>query len=56
MIKNGYVRIIFRRMFDLLDFVFPFIDIASIFITKKNQRIGDRLTRIIVDENNKNYR
>lgn len=55
-IKNDYVRIIFRRIFDLLAFVFPFIDIASIFITNKNQKIGDRLTRIIVDENNKNYR
>jgi uncharacterized RDD family membrane protein YckC len=49
-VSNYYFRIITRRVFDLIEMVCPFIYIISIALTDKNQKIGDKLTRIMIIE------
>lgn len=51
MVSNYYFRIITRRVFDMFEIVCPFLYIISIAITDKNQKIGDKLTQIIVIDN-----
>lgn len=48
---NGYkkyFRIIVRRVFDLFELVCPFIYIFTIALTKKNQKLGDLISQIII--------
>lgn len=43
-----YFRIIVRRIFDLFELVCPFIYIITIVLTKKNQKLGDLISKIII--------
>jgi uncharacterized RDD family membrane protein YckC len=45
---NRVLRIIIRRLFDLVDFLCPFFYIGSIFFSKKNQKLGDYLSKMTV--------
>lgn len=50
---NGYkkyFRIIIRRLFDLLELVCPFIYLIPIVLTKKNQKLGDLIAKIVVTQ------
>jgi uncharacterized RDD family membrane protein YckC len=49
-ISNKYFRIIARRVFDVFEIICPFIYLIPITITDKNQKLGDKITRIIVTE------
>ncbi|MEG1025453.1 MAG: RDD family protein [Flavobacterium sp.] len=49
--KNSYkkyYKIIIRRAFDLLEIVCPFLFIIPFLLTKKNQKIGDLISKTIV--------
>jgi uncharacterized RDD family membrane protein YckC len=48
--KHKYIRIIFRRVFDLFEIICPFIYLISISVTEKKQKIGDKITNIIITE------
>lgn len=43
-----YFRIIIRRVFDLFEVVCPFIYFLPIILTKKNQKLGDIISKIII--------
>ncbi|MFH6934254.1 RDD family protein [Flavobacterium sp. FlaQc-30] len=43
-----YFRIIIRRIFDLLELVCPFLYLITIALTKKNQKLGDLIAKIVV--------
>ena len=43
-----YYKIIIRRAFDLLEIVCPFLFIIPFLLTKKNQKIGDLISKTIV--------
>ena len=45
---NRVLRIIIRRLFDLLDFLCPFFYIGFIFFSKKNQKLGDFVSKMVV--------
>ncbi|HQZ23775.1 MAG TPA: RDD family protein [Flavobacterium sp.] len=45
---NRVLRIIIRRLFDLVDFLCPFFYIGFIFFSKKNQKLGDYISKMIV--------
>ena len=50
---NGYkkcFKIIIRRLFDLLELVCPFIYLIPIVLTKKNQKLGDLIAKIVVTQ------
>ena len=54
---NGYkkyFRIIIRRLFDLLELVCPFIYLIPIVLTKKNQKLGDLIAKIVVTQKSNN--
>lgn len=48
---SKYFRIITRRAFDLFELVCPFIYIFTIALTKKNQKPGDLISKIIIKNN-----
>jgi uncharacterized RDD family membrane protein YckC len=48
--SNKYFRISARRVFDVFEIICPFIYLISISITDKNQKLGDKITKIIVTE------
>ncbi|CAD0001223.1 RDD family protein [Flavobacterium salmonis] len=51
---NGYkkyIRIVIRRIFDLFELVCPFIYLLSIILTKKNQKLGDIIAKMIIKPN-----
>jgi len=45
---NRILRIIIRRLFDLVDFLCPFFYIGFILFSKKNQKLGDYISKMIV--------
>ncbi|MFH6966164.1 RDD family protein [Flavobacterium sp. FlaQc-28] len=45
-----YFRIIIRRIFDLLELVCPFLYLITIVLTKKNQKLGDLIAKIVVTQ------
>ncbi|MEZ0180609.1 RDD family protein [Flavobacterium oncorhynchi] len=45
-----YFRIIIRRIFDLLELVCPFLYLIPIVLTKKNQKLGDLIAKIVVTQ------
>ena len=45
-----YFKLILRRLFDPLEMICPFIYILSIIFTKKNQKLGDLISGIIILE------
>ena len=47
---SKYFRIITRRAFDLFELVCPFIYILTIILTKKNQKPGDLISKIIIKQ------
>ena len=49
-----YFRIIIRRLFDLLELVCPFIYLITIGLTKKNQKLGDLIAKIVVTQKSNN--
>ena len=53
-IQYKYLRIAARRIFDIFEIVCPFIYLISISVTDKNQKLGDKISKILVVEN-KNY-
>jgi uncharacterized RDD family membrane protein YckC len=49
--SNGYkkyIRIVIRRIFDLFELVCPFIYLLSIILTKKSQKLGDIIAKMII--------
>jgi uncharacterized RDD family membrane protein YckC len=53
-IQYKYLRIVARRIFDIFEIVCPFIYLISISVSDKNQKLGDKISKILVTEN-KNY-
>jgi len=49
-----YLRIFARRIFDVFEFVCPFIYLIAISITDKNQKLGDKISKVEVIDT-KNY-
>lgn len=45
-----YFRIITRRIFDLFELVCPLIYLIFIISTKKNQKLGDLISNIIIEK------
>jgi len=45
-----YFKLILRRLFDPLEMICPFIYILSIIFTKKNQKLGDLISGIIIEK------
>ena len=45
---NRVLRILIRRLFDLVDFLCPFFYIGFILFSKKNQKLGDYISKMIV--------
>lgn len=43
-----YFRIILRRVFDFIDLVCPFIYFGMIFFSKKNQKLGELISGVII--------
>ncbi len=53
--KNGQndkqkLRLIFRRLFDVLEIICAFIYIIPVLVTEKRQKLGDHLSNIVVVE------
>lgn len=50
-----YFKLTLRRLFDPLEMICPFIYILSIIFTKKNQKLGDLISGIVILKKNSHY-
>ncbi|WP_125722173.1 RDD family protein [Flavobacterium ustbae] len=48
--RKKYFKLIIRRTFDIIELVCPFIYILFIVFTKKNQKLGDLISGIVILE------